>query len=40
LLPENPGLYESLSAYQNLDFFAKMYGVPSDKRSPRITELL
>ncbi len=40
LLPENPGLYESLSAYQNLDFFARMYGVPADKRSPRITELL
>ncbi|HEY3420000.1 MAG TPA: ABC transporter ATP-binding protein [Methanomassiliicoccales archaeon] len=40
LLPENPGLYESLSAYQNLDFYAKMYGVPADKRSPRITELL
>ena len=40
LLPENPGLYESLSAYQNLDFFAKMYGVPADKRSSRISELL
>ena len=40
LLPENPGLYESLSAYQNLDFFAKMYGVPATKRSSRIAELL
>jgi ABC-2 type transport system ATP-binding protein len=40
LLPENPGLYESLSAYQNLDFYARMYGVPVEKRSPRITELL
>jgi ABC-2 type transport system ATP-binding protein len=40
LLPENPGLYESLSAYQNLDFYARMYGVPADKRSGRITELL
>jgi ABC-2 type transport system ATP-binding protein len=40
LLPENPGLYESLSAYQNLDFFARMYGVQADKRSSRITELL
>ncbi len=40
LLPENPGLYESLSAYQNLEFFARMYGVPSDKRSSRIPELL
>ena len=25
---------------QNLDFFAKMYGVAADKRSSRITELL
>jgi ABC-2 type transport system ATP-binding protein len=40
LLPENPGLYESLSAYQNLEFYAKMYGVPAAKRSGRITELL
>jgi ABC-2 type transport system ATP-binding protein len=40
LLPENPGLYESLSAYQNLEFFARMYGVPSTKRSSRIKELL
>ncbi len=28
LLPESPGLYESLSAMQNLNFFGKMYGVP------------
>jgi ABC-2 type transport system ATP-binding protein len=40
LLPENPGLYESLSAYQNLEFYAKMYGVQAGKRSSRITELL
>ena len=40
LLPENPGLYESLSAYQNLEFYARMYGVPAAKRSGRITELL
>jgi ABC-2 type transport system ATP-binding protein len=40
LLPENPGLYESLSAYQNLDFFARMYGVQAGRRSSRITELL
>ncbi len=40
LLPENPGLYESLSAYQNLEFYARMYGVAAEKRSGRITELL
>ncbi len=40
LLPENPGLYESLSAYQNLEFYARMYGVAAEKRSGRISELL
>lgn len=27
VLTENPGLYEKLSAYQNLDFFARLYNV-------------
>jgi ABC-2 type transport system ATP-binding protein len=40
LLPESPGLYESLSARQNLDFFGKMYGVPSRDREARIEGLL
>jgi ABC-2 type transport system ATP-binding protein len=40
LLPESPGLYESLSATKNLDFYAQLYGVPKDKREKRIEELL
>jgi ABC-2 type transport system ATP-binding protein len=40
VLPESPGLYESLSANKNLDFFAQLYGVPKDKREKRIEELL
>jgi ABC-2 type transport system ATP-binding protein len=40
VLPESPGLYESLSANRNLDFFAQLYGVSKDKREKRIEELL
>jgi ABC-2 type transport system ATP-binding protein len=36
LLPENVGLYESLSAYKNLDFYAKLYQVTESKRKERI----
>ena len=40
VLPESPGLYEVLSAYKNLDFYAQLYGVPKDRRELRIEELL
>ncbi|MFQ5883804.1 MAG: ATP-binding cassette domain-containing protein [Thermoplasmata archaeon] len=40
LLPEAPGLYERLSSYKNLDFFAQLYDVPAVKRKERIKELL
>jgi ABC-2 type transport system ATP-binding protein len=40
LLPEAPGLYERLSPYKNLDFFAQLYDVPQVKREERIKELL
>jgi len=40
LLPEVPGLYDSLSAYRNLDFYAQLYDVPKDVRAGRIEQLL
>jgi ABC-2 type transport system ATP-binding protein len=40
LLPESPGLYERLSAYKNLDFHARLYGVPKAKRASNIERLL
>jgi ABC-2 type transport system ATP-binding protein len=39
-LPENVGLYDSLSAYRNLDFYGKLYEVPEGKRSENIERLL
>jgi ABC-2 type transport system ATP-binding protein len=41
ILTENPSLYERLTAYENMDFFAQAYGVidPAE-RSKRIQELL
>ncbi|MEE9236834.1 MAG: ABC transporter ATP-binding protein [Thermoplasmata archaeon] len=40
LLPETPGLYERLSAFKNLDFYARLYGVPERRRRERIEGLL
>lgn len=40
LLPEAPGLYGELSAYRNLEFYAKLYGVPRQKREESIERLL
>lgn len=40
LLPENPGLYDELSAYENLDFYARLYGVPPDRRAENIERFL
>src|SRR4030042_6614754 len=40
LLPEVPGLYETLSAYKNLDFYAQLHDVPKGKREENIKNLL
>jgi ABC-2 type transport system ATP-binding protein len=40
LLPENVGLYDTLSAYRNLDFYGKLYEVPDEKRKESIERLL
>ncbi len=39
-LPENVGLYDSLSAYRNLDFYGQLYEVPEEKRKENIQRLL
>ncbi len=40
LLPENVGLYESLSAYQNLDFYGRFYKMIKEQRQERIEYFL
>jgi ABC-2 type transport system ATP-binding protein len=41
ILTENPSLYEKLTAYENMDFFAQAYGVTDlQKKQNRIQELL
>ncbi len=39
-LPENVGLYDSLSAYRNLDFYGQLYEVPEATRKENIERLL
>ena len=40
VLLENNGLYERLSAYQNLLYYARLYGVPESDRVEKIEKLL
>lgn len=40
LLPEVPGLYETLGAYKNLDYYGQFYGVPKAKREESIHRTL
>lgn len=41
ILTENPCLYERLTAYENMDFFAEAYGIADERmRRSRIKELL
>ena len=40
LLTEHDGLYERLSAWQNLNYFAQIYGIEVEVRNTRIVELL
>jgi ABC-2 type transport system ATP-binding protein len=41
ILTENPCLYERLTAYENMQFFAEAYGIsPREERKGRIRELL
>src|SRR5512137_1289289 len=36
LLPEVPGLYETLGAYKNLDYYAQFYGISKAQREKSI----
>lgn len=40
ILPENPGVYPNMTAYQNLDFYAKLYGLSEDVRAKNIEHYL
>ncbi len=40
LLPENVGLYEALSAYQNLDYYGRFYKISKEQRQERIEYFL
>ena len=40
LLPGDVGLYDSLSAYKNLDFYGKLYEVSPERREDNIRKLL
>lgn len=39
-MPEDVGFYQNMSAGQNLDFFARLYGIPAEKRDGIIESLL
>ena len=40
LVPDNIGLYEELSAYENLDYYGKLYECPEDVRKEKIEYFL
>ncbi|MBN2735078.1 MAG: ABC transporter ATP-binding protein [Methanomicrobiaceae archaeon] len=39
-MPEDVGFYSNLSAYENLEYFARLYGIPEKELQDRTDELL
>lgn len=39
-LPEELGFYETLTAYENMDFYARLFGIPKKDREKKILDLL
>src|SRR5512142_2565993 len=40
LVPDNVGLYDDLTAYENLEFFGKIYECPAERRKENIERFL
>ncbi len=40
ILTESPGLYEKISAYENLDYYSSFYGIPAARRRENIDKYL
>jgi ABC-2 type transport system ATP-binding protein len=40
LVPDNVGLFDELSAYENLDYYSKLYECPQPERKERIEYFL
>jgi ABC-2 type transport system ATP-binding protein len=40
LVPDNVGLYDSLTSYENLDYYGKLYKCPEPKRNENIARFL
>jgi len=40
ILTESPGLYEKISAYENLDYYSSFYAIPADRRRNNIEKYL